>query len=588
MKKIYFILSIFCMVFLAISCSDDIDTASPKGYLKLKVNTLVSTTTRATDVPSDYAPKTLHVEILKGGNIVSQTDDFVNDETFDGIIELEPGTYTIKAHSANWDGSQSGFEAPFYYADTTFVLEENTVKTIPMTCQQANVKFTFTWDESFKEYFNEANVTITSELSGVKSQTISMAETRPVYFPVGNMTVTLNVNGQPLSTPITDAKARDHFKITYKMGDAGYIENGQTHVWIDDATHTYKLEVTFARESSISLEGEANAWSTFAYLEGVLKGSTEYSAVSLEWKAQNASEWTTVANSSLTKDDGKYSYKLTGLTPETGYTFRYNYTKGEVTVYSEEVNFTTEAQTALYNGGFEEWNQDGVIIYPNVAGKSYWDTSNPGSAGETGNANNNVTTSTTEVKHSGNYGAQLKSKNIAGTAFAAASIYTGAFGATIGIKGAWLTWGVPFNARPTSLKGWYRYDPVAINKTKGTQPASAPAKGEMDQCSIYWALTTSTIRVDNTDIANTFPNWQTDDRVVAYGELPLSKCTSTNGGLVQFEIPIEYHSLTTKPTHIIVCASSSRYGDYFHGGNGSTLYLDDFELVYGNTPTVKQ
>lgn len=587
MKKINNILSIICMMLFVTACSNDIDTVSHRSYLKLKVNTLVSTTTRATDVPSGYAPKTLHVEIIKDGTIVNQTDDFANDEAFDGTIELAPGTYTIKASSAKWDGTQSGYEVPFYYADTTFVLPENTVKTIPLTCKQANVKFTFNWDDSFKEVFDEANVLITSDISGVNPQTVTMDETRSVFFPVGNLTVTLSVNNQTLTTTIDDAKARDHFIITYKLGAAGNMTQGQTHVYIDDATHTYTYEIEVPRKSSVSLEASANEWSNFAFLNGELKGSSDYSAVTLEWKAQNASEWTQIDNNALTKDNGKYSYKLTNLTPNTGYVFRLVYEKDGVTINSEEVNFTTEEQTALYNGGFEDWNQDGYVIYPNATGTSYWDTSNPGSAGATTNAKNNVTTSTTDVKHSGTYGAQLQSKNVV-IAFAAASIYTGAFGETISTKGAWLTWGVPFTARPTSLKGWYRYDPVAINKTKGTQPSTAPAKGDPDQCSIYWALTTSTITVDNTKIDETFPNWQTDSRVVAYGELPLSKCVSTNGQLVQFEIPIEYHSLTTKPTHIIVCASSSRYGDYFHGGVGSTLYLDDFELVYGNTPTVKQ
>ena len=263
------------------------------------------------------------------------------------------------------------------------------------------------------------------------------------------------------------------------------------------------------------------------------------------------------------------------------------YITDEDEIFSAEQEFTTETQPALQNSSFENWHQDGVVVYPNAEGATYWDSSNKGSAGATNNASNNVTTSTTDVKHSGTYAAQLKSKKVL-IAFAAASIYTGELDHLVGTKGAVLNWGVPFAGRPTSLKGWYRYDPVAIDNSKNNQPATAPAKGEMDQCAIYWALTTSVITVDNTDIDGTFPNWDTDSRVVAYGQLPISQCTSTNGELVEFEIPVEYHSLTTKPTHLIICASSSRYGDYFHGGAGSTLYLDDFELIYGDTPTVKQ
>ena len=31
----------------------------------------------------------------------------------------------------------------------------------------------------------------------------------------------------------------------------------------------------------------------------------------------------------------------------------------------------------------------------------------------------------------------------------------------------------------------------------------------------------------------------------------------------------------------------SKYGDYFHGGEGSTLYEDDFSLEYGDSPVVR-
>jgi hypothetical protein len=35
----------------------------------------------------------------------------------------------------------------------------------------------------------------------------------------------------------------------------------------------------------------------------------------------------------------------------------------------------------------------------------------------------------------------------------------------------------------------------------------------------------------------------------------------------------------------VVC-SSSKYGDYFTGGDGSIMYLDDFSLIYDDEPTM--
>ena len=530
------------------------------------------------------------------GTVVASTDDFENDTELNGQqITLTPGQYTVIAHSSNWDGNGSGIDTPYYYGETTVTVKTKTLTTAKVTCTLANVKVTVNFSDEFKESFARATTTIESAVSGVSSQTFTMGQEKgSAYFPVGKLTAVLSVfnkSGQGYShmREITDVQARDHYIINYTVAAHGY--QGGVTVKVDPTTNTYTYTFEVPRKGGTSLATyTSNAWSTFAFLEGGVtakKGDFDQSNLQLQWKADGTETWNTVAASDLTIDGDNISYKLTGLTPNTKYAYRMAYITDEDEIFSAEQEFTTETQPALQNSSFENWHQDGVVVYPNAEGATYWDSSNKGSAGATNNASNNVTTSTTDVKHSGTYAAQLKSKKVL-IAFAAASIYTGELDHLVGTKGAVLNWGVPFAGRPTSLKGWYRYDPVAIDNSKNNQPATAPAKGEMDQCAIYWALTTSVITVDNTDIDGTFPNWDTDSRVVAYGQLPISQCTSTNGELVEFEIPVEYHSLTTKPTHLIICASSSRYGDYFHGGAGSTLYLDEFELIYGDTPTVKQ
>ena len=257
---------------------------------------------------------------------------------------------------------------------------------------------------------------------------------------------------------------------------------------------------------------------------------------------------------------------------------------GDTEIVSDPVLFTTESQVALYNGGFENWNQSGNSWYANEAGKSYWDSSNPGSTAM--GANYNVTTRTESPKVSGSYAAKLESKFIV-IKFAAASLYTGAFGAlTSDMSGATLNWGVPFTARPTALKGWMQYVPKAIDREGKNLPSDAPAKGEMDQCGMFVALLTESIQIDNTKL-ETIPNFDTDSRVIAYGALPSAQNVDSNGEWKEVNIPLVYHSLTSKPTHLLIVFSSSKYGDYFHGGTGSTLYLDDFSLEYGDTPSVK-
>ena len=187
--------------------------------------------------------------------------------------------------------------------------------------------------------------------------------------------------------------------------------------------------------------------------------------------------------------------------------------------------------------------------------------------------------------HSGNKAAKLESKYIV-IKFAAASMYTGTFGNLVGTNGAKLNWGVPFVARPTALKGYMQYAPKAINRVGSNLPEGAPTEGEMDQCTMFCALLSEPLIVDNTQMS-TFPDWESDPRVIAYGSLPAEQNVDSKGLWKRVSIPLVYRKLNIQPTHLLVVFSASKYGDYFHGGEGSTLYLDDFSLEYGDSPLVK-
>lgn len=65
--------------------------------------------------------------------------------------------------------------------------------------------------------------------------------------------------------------------------------------------------------------------------------------------------------------------------------------------------------------------------------------------------------------------------------------------------------------------------------------------------------------------------------VVAYGQLTQGSNVSS---WTSETITLDYKYTDRAPTHIQVVASSSKYGDYFTGGVGSTLVLDNIRLVY--------
>ena len=76
---------------------------------------------------------------------------------------------------------------------------------------------------------------------------------------------------------------------------------------------------------------------------------------------------------------------------------------------------------------------------------------------------------------------------------------------------------------------------------------------------------------------------EANPHIIAYGTLLDAKTMGTNGW-EEFAIDLVYRDLNRKPKYIIVVASASKYGDYFTGGSNSTLLIDDFELIYGDSP----
>lgn len=330
----------------------------------------------------------------------------------------------------------------------------------------------------------------------------------------------------------------------------------------------------------------ANAWSNFAILDASIAsktGAVKESGLTIQWKKKGDDVWTEMSSQSLNVSvSNEIKATLKGLAPDTDYEYRLRYEDGDIESISEPVAFTTEEQVSLYNGGFEDWWVDGKTQYPNEQDVNFWDTKNK-SIASFGGSN---TTETTVIVHGGNKAAMLESKYPV-IKFSAASLFTGSFGCLIGTDGEEVNWGTSFASRPTALKGWMRYAPADIAGTQGYNsdaPADAPGIGEPDVCAIFCALLSEALTVDNTDMS-TFPDFETDPRVIAYGALPAEQSVSTNGQWKEVNIPLVYRDLNEKPTHLLIVFTSSKYGDYKHGGKGSLLYIDDFSLEYGDSPT---
>ena len=617
MKKIF---NVFALLLTAIgisSCSNDMENIEEtKGYLQLEMETIASTNTRADimDAPSNYDSKTLVVRILDAqSNVVKESTwkdgAFVNTE-FASPIMLTPGTYTVEAHSANWDGSGSGWNAAYYAGTTTTTVTAGHLAKAKLKLTQDNVKVDVIWDQSFGDNFTTAKATVSMENNDeVGSRVFNMtgSSNGAAYFPVGNLEWQLTATNKrgvrhDTSNTITDVKPRDYFRIKFSVAEAGSA--GSIDVYLDETTRTYTININVPRESTVSLNvnrvttsvaAAAAVGGSSAVLSGTADGKDlDKDKLFLQYRKKGVEQWTVVDNATLAAANAiqnatngvTVSYNVTGL--EAAVQYEYQLAQdGDPVVTSNTVTFTIEG-TALYNGGFEFWHYEGKndIAYPTASSDiKYWSSSNPGSGSVTKSLAK-LTDKTTDYVHGGTYAAKLQSKATMGI-LAAASLYTGEFGElNVSAQTASLKWGVPFTDRPASLHGYMMYKPGSVNITNsaakdGTPlPSEAPGSGEPDHCHIFCALMNinAPLDVSNGNLS-TFPTWtnRNDPRIVAYG-IKVQKTTQNNW--VEFDIPLDYYQTNVKPKYLIIVAAASKYGDYFHGSSSSVLYLDDLELRY--------
>ncbi|MDE6543606.1 MAG: PCMD domain-containing protein, partial [Muribaculaceae bacterium] len=166
-------------------------------------------------------------------------------------------------------------------------------------------------------------------------------------------------------------------------------------------------------------------------------------------------------------------------------------------------------------------------------------------------------------------------KGIAGIGkLAAGSIFAGSYVRTDGTNGV-LSFGRPFTQRPTKLRGALKYHTEPISDaTSGFESMV----GRPDTCIVWIALIDSEEPFEiRTNPSNRHLFNPDGDEVVAYGFVEYGRNVEE---YTEFEIELKYKSTSRIPSYILCVSSSSKYGDYFTGGRGSVLYIDDLSLLY--------
>ena len=325
-------------------------------------------------------------------------------------------------------------------------------------------------------------------------------------------------------------------------------------------------------------------WTSKATLHGKVIG-TLAATPKFQYRVKGSgSSWTTV-DADLT--ESTFSKEITGLTPGTIYEYQAMDGTQASTVTCE---FTTETTFQPENASFEAVSDSSSIILIHGTGQStWWDTGNHGSS----TMNKNVTTPDTSVKHSGNQSLLLSSQFVGigkiGK-FAAGNLFAGKYLDTEGTDGV-LGWGRPCTSRPKALKVYVRYEPATVDNG-----GDYIANGATDQGIIYvaigdwagqeanggtWPFVVRTKKASS--LFSTEKGTYSGDGIIAYGEKTFEEAYNDGGNMKELTINLDYDNFggnQRKPTSIIIVASASKYGDYFQGGDGSKMWLDDMELIY--------
>lgn len=411
--------------------------------------------------------------------------------------------------------------------------------------------------------------------------TISARQNIERYFTIG---------GQVGSTEI-DVPARRVVAYVSETTDLESVLVKTIKLWPENATVDKDLEgkrVDFSRPVEIvaDIHGHKETWTIYivqtesvvttlrvdpwtnvAWVYGQAEAGRDNG---VEYRLATDSEWTRVPESMMSYDGGSFHARIIHLSPETSYVARAFSNQD----YGDEIEFTTGQVLQVPNSDFDSWWLDGKVWNPWAdGGVPFWDTGNKG-ATTLGSSN---TTPTDDTVSGTGLAARLETRfvgiGIIGK-LAAGNIFAGSYVRTDGTNGI-LSFGREFTARPTKLSGYLKYQTAPISSTTA---GFGDLAGRPDTCIVWVALIDSEQPFEIRTNPNNRQLFDPDGpEVIAYGKIEFGENVPT---YTPFEFTLDYKATDRVPRYILITASASKYGDYFTGGNGAVLYLDDFELQY--------
>ncbi|MCM1292152.1 MAG: PCMD domain-containing protein [Bacteroides sp.] len=512
------------------------------------------------DLPYPYEfPSTASIEI--------KATDADGHDILDGPVVIDSTSRTITLNLSEYANIRSIVVESISFTDGSKCLDPEVFDTPlnltePVEFELQKYDHITTWtiiaNQPIERYFTVASQIGSSQIDPINHTVKVMV---PMQQPLNNIAV----RSLKLAGPLADydpelAGTHADFSqpVTVSVSEFGY-----------DTPWTITIEQT---EISVDLT-RVDAWTNVAWLYGTAEeGKTN----GFEYRRADAPDdtWIVVPDEWITHDGGSFTARLIHLESQTAYIARATSDDEN----SVEVEFTTGEIVQLPNSDFTQWYKDGKIWNPwTEGGTSFWST---GNRGATTLGQSNTVPIENPASSTGYLGARLETKFVGVSILgklAAGNLFSGDFKKIDGTNGI-LDFGRQFSQRPTKLKARLKYTTATITDASSSNPNFSHMKGQPDTCIVWCTLadwdTPFEIRTKPEE-RHLFS--RNDPGVIAYGQF---ESGSTIADYIDVEIPLEYVATDRVPKYIIVCASASKYGDYFTGGRGATLCITNYELLY--------
>lgn len=419
---------------------------------------------------------------------------------------------------------------------------------------------TFVWSVSAVQTI-ERDFVISSQVGSaqfdVENHTVKALV--PMEQPLDNITVRSIKLAGPLAfmEPDLNGKTVDFSKpVTVEVK-----EFGEVTPWVITVEQT---------EVSVVVD-RVDAWTQVAWVYGSAEAGKNNG---FEYRLASSADWIAVPEDWMTRNGGSFSACLQHLDAESQYIVRAFSDQD----HSAEIAFTTGSIVQLPNSDFTEWWKDGRVWNPwSEGGERFWDTGNRGAA--TLGQSNSVPMESA-FSPTGYAGAVLETRFIGVSVLGklgAGNLFAGKYVRTDGTNGV-LSFGREFTQRPTAVKARLKYKTAAISHASKSNPDFQYMLGEPDTCIVWCSL----LDCDEPFEARTKPSDRqlfnrNESYVIAYGDFQSGKSIDD---YVDVVIRLDYRATDRVPKWLLLTASASKYGDYFTGGAGATLYIERYELLY--------